>query len=148
MCGIAGWVSYDGDLRTQRDVIATMTKTMRLRGPDAGGVWINRHVGLGHRRLAVIDLAGGVQPMLAEEEGRTTACLIYTGEVYNFVDLRNELSRLGHRFKTRSGTEVVLRGYLQWGEKVAEHLNGMFAFAIWDVITEELSSAPARSAPG
>jgi asparagine synthase (glutamine-hydrolysing) len=138
MCGIAGWVSYDGDLRTQRDVIATMTKTMALRGPDAGGVWINRHVGLGHRRLAVIDLAGGVQPMQAEEEGRTTACLIYTGEVYNFVELRDELKRLGHRFNTRSDTEVVLRGYLQWGEKVVEHLNGMFAFAIWDVITEEL----------
>jgi asparagine synthase (glutamine-hydrolysing) len=138
MCGIAGWVSYDGDLRTRRDVIATMTKTMALRGPDAGGVWINRHVGLGHRRLAVIDLAGGVQPMQAEEEGRTTACLIYTGEVYNFVELRDELKRLGHRFNTRSDTEVVLRGYLQWGEKVVEHLNGMFAFAIWDVLTEEL----------
>jgi asparagine synthase (glutamine-hydrolysing) len=115
-----------------------MTKTMALRGPDAGGVWINRHVGLGHRRLAVIDLAGGVQPMQAEEEGRTTACLIYTGEVYNFVELRDELKRLGHRFNTRSDTEVVLRGYLQWGEKVVEHLNGMFAFAIWDVLTEEL----------
>jgi asparagine synthase (glutamine-hydrolysing) len=138
MCGIAGWVSYDGDLRTRRDVIATMTKTMALRGPDAGGVWINRHVGLGHRRLAVIDLAGGVQPMQAEEEGRTTACLLYTGEVYNFVELRDELKRLGHRFNTRSDTEVVLRGYLQWGEKVVEHLNGMFAFAIWDVLTEEL----------
>jgi asparagine synthase (glutamine-hydrolysing) len=138
MCGIASWVSYDGDLRTRRDVIATMTKTMALRGPDAGGVWINRHVGLGHRRLAVIDLAGGVQPMQAEEEGRTTACLIYTGEVYNFVELRDELKRLGHRFNTRSDTEVVLRGYLQWGEKVVEHLNGMFAFAIWDVLTEEL----------
>jgi asparagine synthase (glutamine-hydrolysing) len=111
---------------------------MALRGPDAGGVWINRHVGLGHRRLAVIDLAGGVQPMQAEEEGRTTACLIYTGEVYNFVELRDELKRLGHRFNTRSDTEVVLRGYLQWGEKVVEHLNGMFAFAIWDVLTEEL----------
>src|SRR5262249_19188272 len=108
MCGIAGWVSYDGDLRTQRDVIATMTKTMARRGPDADGVFINRHVGLGHRRLAVIDLAGGVQPMQADEEGRTTVSLIYTGEVYNFEELRDELSHLGHRFKTRSDTEVVL----------------------------------------
>jgi asparagine synthase (glutamine-hydrolysing) len=138
MCGIAGWVSYDGDLRTQRDVIATMTKTVARRGPDAGGVFINRHVGLGHRRLAVIDLAGGVQPMQAEEEGRTTVSLIYTGEVYNFEELRDELSQLGHRFKTRSDTEVVLRGYLQWGDDVVERLNGMFAFAIWDVRTEEL----------
>jgi asparagine synthase (glutamine-hydrolysing) len=138
MCGIAGWVSYDGDLKSQRDVIATMTKTMARRGPDAGGVWIDRHAGLGHRRLAVIDLAGGVQPMQAEELGQTTVSLIYTGEVYNFVELREELKQLGHQFKTRSDTEVVLRGYLQWGGEVAERLNGMFAFAIWDVRTEEL----------
>ena len=138
MCGIAGWVSYDRDLETQRDIIEAMTKTMARRGPDAGGVWIDRHVGLGHRRLAVIDLAGGVQPMQAEERGRTIATLIYTGEVYNFVELRDELTQLGHSFKTRSDTEVVLRGYLQWGEDVVERLNGMFAFAIWDTRTEEL----------
>jgi asparagine synthase (glutamine-hydrolysing) len=138
MCGIAGWVSYEGDLKAHQDVITGMTKTMARRGPDAGEIWIDRHVGLGHRRLAVIDLAGGVQPMQAEELGRTTVSLIYTGEVYNFVELRDELKQLGHRFKTRSDTEVVLRGYLQWGDNVAEHLNGMFAFAIWDVRTEEL----------
>jgi asparagine synthase (glutamine-hydrolysing) len=138
MCGIAGWVSYDGDLKSHQDVITTMTKTMARRGPDAGGVWIDRHVGFGHRRLAVIDLAGGVQPMQAEELGQTTASLIYAGEVYNFVELRNELKQLGHQFNTRSDTEVVLRGYLQWGDKVAERLNGMFAFAIWDFRTEEL----------
>ena len=138
MCGIAGWVSYDRDLETHRDVIATMTKTMARRGPDAGGVWIDRHAGLGHRRLAVIDLAGGVQPMQAEDERATIASLTYSGEVYNFVELRDELSRLGHRFQTRSDTEVVLRGYLQWGDEVVERLNGMFAFAIWDVRSEEL----------
>jgi asparagine synthase (glutamine-hydrolysing) len=138
MCGIAGWVSYDGDLKAHQDVIATMTKTMARRGPDAGGVWIDRHVGLGHRRLAVIDLVGGVQPMQAEEEGQTVASLIYAGEVYNFVELRDGLKQLGHQFKTRSDTEVVLRGYLEWGDKVVEHLNGMFAFAIWDVRSEEL----------
>ena len=138
MCGIAGCVSYDGDLRSHKDVIAAMTETMARRGPDAGGVWIDRHVGLGHRRLAIIDLAGGAQPMQAEEEGRICASLIYTGEVYNFVELRDELRQLGHRFKTRSDTEVVLRRYLQWGDEVVERLNGMFAFAIWDVRTEEL----------
>jgi asparagine synthase (glutamine-hydrolysing) len=138
MCGMAGWVSYNGNLKAHQDVITTMTKTMALRGPDAGGIWIDRHVGLGHRRLAVIDLAGGAQPMRAEERGQTIASLIYTGEVYNFVELRDELRHLGHRFKTRSDTEVVLHGYLQWGDKVAERLNGMFAFAIWDVRTEEL----------
>ena len=138
MCGIAGWVSYDGDVKAQWDVIATMTETMALRGPDAKGMFIDRHVGLGHRRLAVIDLAGGVQPMQAEEEGRVVASLVYTGEVYNFVELREELKRLGHHFKTCSDTEVVLRGYLQWGDQVTERLNGMFAFAIWDVVTQEL----------
>jgi asparagine synthase (glutamine-hydrolysing) len=138
MCGIAGWVSYDGDIRKHQDVIAAMTRTMARRGPDAGGVWIDQHVGLGHRRLAVIDIAGGAQPMQAEKEGRAIVSLIYTGEVYNFVELRDELRQLGHVFKTRSDTEVVLRSYLQWGDKVAEHLNGMFAFAIWDTRTEEL----------
>lgn len=138
MCGITGWVSYESDVAGQRAIIEKMTDTMALRGPDAGGVWIDRHVGLGHRRLAIIDLAGGVQPMQADEEGRAIASLIYTGEVYNFVELREELKQLGHRFKTRSDTEVVLRGYLQWGEKVVDRLNGMFAFAIWDVRTEEL----------
>jgi len=138
MCGIAGWVSYDRDLAAHQNVITRMTETMARRGPDAGGVWIDRHVGLGHRRLAIIDLAGGVQPMQAEEERRICASLIYTGEVYNFVELRDELRQLGHRFKTRSDTEVVLRGYLQWGDEVVERLNGMFAFAIWDVRTEEL----------
>jgi asparagine synthase (glutamine-hydrolysing) len=138
MCGIAGWVSYEGDVKAQWDVIATMTETMALRGPDAKGMFIDRHVGLGHRRLAVIDLAGGVQPMQAEEEGRVVASLVYTGEVYNFVELREELKRLGHHFKTCSDTEVVLRGYLQWGDQVTERLNGMFAFAIWDVVTQEL----------
>ena len=137
MCGIAGWVSFDDD--AHRDVISKMTETMALRGPDAGGVWIDRHVGLGHRRLAIIDLAGGVQPMQVEDDaGRTIASLIYTGEVYNFVELRDQLSRLGHRFKSQSDTEFVLRGYMKWGDGVVERLNGMFAFAIWDVRSEEL----------
>src|SRR5436305_14823578 len=123
MCGIAGWVSYDRDLKAQRDIIEAMTATMARRGPDAGGVWIDRHAALGHRRLAVIDLAGGAQPMQAEERGRTIASLIYTGEVYNFVELRDELTQLGHQFRTRSDTEVVLRGYLQWCDDLVARLN-------------------------
>jgi asparagine synthase (glutamine-hydrolysing) len=115
-----------------------MTATMALRGPDAGGTWIDVHVGLGHRRLAVIDLAGGAQPMVASDGGSTNAAISYSGEVFNFVDLRQELQRLGHEFTTRSDTEVVLRGYLEWGDEVAERLNGMFAFALWDTRTEEL----------
>jgi asparagine synthase (glutamine-hydrolysing) len=140
MCGIVGRISYDRDLRieSEKRILAAMTRTMERRGPDAGGLWTDRHVGLGHRRLAVIDIEGGVQPMQAEEEGRTVASLVFAGEIYNFVELREKLVALGHCFKTRSDTEVILRGYLQWGADVVERLNGMFSFAIWDTRTEEL----------
>lgn len=140
MCGIVGWISYDRDLRieSEKRILAAMTKTMERRGPDAGGLWTDRHVGFGHRRLAIIDIEGGVQPMQAEEGERTVASLIFAGEIYNFVELRARLIALGHTFKTRSDTEVILRGYLQWGADMAEHLNGMFSFAIWDTRTEEL----------
>src|SRR5579872_1040555 len=138
MCGITGWVSYDGGLARHPDVIATMTATLAQRGPDDEGIWIDGCVAFGHRRLAVVDLVGGAQPMLAEEDGRTVAALVYNGEIYNFVELREELKSLGHRFRTRSDTEVVLRGYLQWGDRIAERLNGMFAFAVWDLRSQEL----------
>ncbi|HYZ61812.1 MAG TPA: asparagine synthase (glutamine-hydrolyzing) [Acetobacteraceae bacterium] len=140
MCGIAGLVSYNRDLTAapEKAILAAMTKTMELRGPDAGGLWTDRHVGLGHRRLAVIDVEGGVQPMQAEEEGQVVATLIFAGEIYNFIELRQALVALGHRFKTRSDTEVILRSYLQWGADAVERFNGMFSFAIWDTRTEEL----------
>jgi asparagine synthase (glutamine-hydrolysing) len=138
MCGIAGWVSFKRDLQAHRDVLQRMTDTMSLRGPDAGGLWIDGHAGLGHRRLSIIDLVGGVQPMQAGEGGETAAVLTYSGEVYNFVELREQLRTLGHGFATRSDTEVVLRAYLQWGEAFVTRLNGMYAFAIWDVRAQEL----------
>ncbi|MEU0465190.1 asparagine synthase (glutamine-hydrolyzing) [Amycolatopsis sp. NPDC006131] len=131
MCGIAGWVSYERDLTEERDAVAAMTSTMSCRGPDASGTWIRREVAFGHRRLAVIDLPGGAQPMTVET-GAGTVSLVYSGEVYNFRELRSLLASLGHRFSTSSDTEVVLHAYLEWGEAVAERLNGMFAFAIWD----------------
>ncbi|MCO5967976.1 asparagine synthase (glutamine-hydrolyzing) [Actinoallomurus soli] len=133
MCGIAGWVDYDRDLTLERDTALAMTRTMALRGPDAEGLWIDPHVALGHRRLAVIDPRGGAQPM---SEGPVT--LVYSGETYNFRELRKVLEFHGHRFRTRSDTEVVLRAYLHWGADLVEHLNGMYAFALWDRRTEEL----------
>ena len=133
MCGIAGWIDFDRNLEQDRSTVEMMTETMSLRGPDAGGVWISGPAALGHRRLSVIDLVGGKQPMEAVENNETIACLTYSGEVYNFVELRDELKGYGHHFKSRSDTEVVLRGYLEWGDKVAERLVGIFAFAIWDV---------------
>ncbi|WP_380281632.1 asparagine synthase (glutamine-hydrolyzing) [Kitasatospora purpeofusca] len=138
MCGITGWVAYDRDLTLERAVLGAMTDTQLRRGPDAGGVHLERHAALGHRRLAVLDLEGGVQPMTAEHDGRLLAVLSYSGEVYNHRELRAELEAAGHRFRTRSDTEVVLRAYLEWGEHLAERLNGMFAFAVWDARTEEL----------
>jgi len=111
---------------------------MALRGPDAEGVWIDDHVALGHRRLSIIDLEGGTQPMTAGVDGRPAAVITYSGEVYNFPELRSELASRGHRFRTRSDTEVVLRAYLEWGRGLAGRLNGMFAFAVWDVRRQEL----------
>lgn len=138
MCGITGWVSYERDLTTAGPVVAAMTATMTGRGPDSGGVWIRDRVALGHRRLAVIDLAGGGQPMTVETPDGPVA-IVYSGETYNFADLRGQLQSRGHHFHSRSDTEVVLRGYLEWGDAVAERLTGMWAFAIWDGRVERLT---------
>ncbi|MFF8617288.1 asparagine synthase (glutamine-hydrolyzing) [Streptomyces sp. NPDC015350] len=137
MCGIAGWVSYRRDLTQQPQVLDGMNGTMACRGPDAGDTWVGRHAALGHRRLAVIDLPGGAQPMRVET-GDGDVVMVYSGETYNYTELRDELRRRGHRFTTESDTEVVLRGYVEWGEAIGEHLNGMFAFAVWDTRTEKL----------
>ena len=131
MCGMTGWVDFSRDLTRERTVIEAMTETMACRGPDATGTWIRRDVALGHRRLAVIDLVGGAQPMVVSTPSGDVA-MVYTGEAYNFTEMRRELDAKGHTFETSSDTEVVLRGYLQWGEALADRLNGMYAFAIWD----------------
>ncbi|MEU7426073.1 asparagine synthase (glutamine-hydrolyzing) [Streptomyces sp. NPDC048362] len=131
MCGITGWVSFDRDLTTEATTLHAMTETMACRGPDDRGSWTEGPAALGHRRLAIIDLPGGRQPMsLATPEGNVA--LVYSGEAYNFTELRRELADRGHRFTTDSDTEVVLHGYLEWGDAVAERLNGMYAFAVWD----------------
>ncbi|MEV4053963.1 asparagine synthase (glutamine-hydrolyzing) [Amycolatopsis sp. NPDC049688] len=131
MCGIAGWVSYDADLTRRQDVVDSMTGTMACRGPDDSGTWVRTHVALGHRRLAIIDLPGGRQPMTVSTPNGDIA-MVYSGEAYNFTELKEELTKLGHKWETDSDTEVVLHGYLQWGDAVVDHLNGMYAFAIWD----------------
>ncbi|MGV9298250.1 MULTISPECIES: asparagine synthase (glutamine-hydrolyzing) [Amycolatopsis] len=137
MCGIAGWVSYDTDLTQQQEIADAMTETMACRGPDDRGTWVRRSVALGHRRLAIIDLPGGRQPMSVKTPNGEVA-MVYSGEAYNFSELREELTKLGHRWETDSDTEVVLHGYLQWGTEVVDHLNGMYAFAIWDERDQKL----------
>ncbi|TDQ00445.1 asparagine synthase (glutamine-hydrolyzing) [Labedaea rhizosphaerae] len=136
MCGITGWVNYERDLASARPTLQAMTDTMICRGPDEEGIFVDGHAGLGHRRLAVIDIEGGKQPMTAE--GVAPVAITYSGEVYNFTELRAELEGHGHVFRTKSDTEVVLHAYLQWGTAFVDHLNGMYAFAIWDARTQEL----------
>ncbi|MDG4810870.1 asparagine synthase (glutamine-hydrolyzing) [Micromonospora sp. WMMD1120] len=138
MCGIAGWVGYDHDPSVNSDTIRAMTRPLECRGPDSEGFWLDASVALGHRRLAVIDPAGGHQPMVAEDDDRVLAVLTFCGEIYNFRELRGELSARGHHFRTTGDTEVLLRGYLEWGAGVADRLNGMYAFGVWDVEREEL----------
>lgn len=143
MCGIAGWVDWERDMTQTGSVLQDMTNTMALRGPDDEGIWYSQRAALGHRRLAIIDIEGGRQPMIAEcSNGRRV--LTYSGEIYNFEDLRGDLEAKRHRFRTRSDTEVVLRSFLEWGPECVTRFNGMFAFAIWDESTEELVLARDR----
>lgn len=160
MCGITGWVDFGRDLRTERAAVESMTATMACRGPDAEGVWCSPHAAIGHRRLAVIDIPGGEQPMRAPggqhpgpSGGRPSGdggqdsddvVLTFSGEIYNFTELRQELSARGHDFRTRSDTEVLLHSYLRWGADCVTHLNGMFAFAVWDGRRQELLLARDR----
>jgi asparagine synthase (glutamine-hydrolysing) len=138
MCGIVGWVDYERDLSRERAVTQAMTDTMACRGPDDEGVWLDRHAAIGHRRLSIIDLPGGRQPMTATEQDRTLAVLTFSGEIYNYQELRTELATRGHAFRTQSDTEVLLRSYVEWGAAMVDRLNGMYAFAIWDPRDEEL----------
>ncbi|MBD0842336.1 asparagine synthase (glutamine-hydrolyzing) [Streptomyces sp. TRM68416] len=141
MCGIVGWVDYEHELSSDPSLPATarsMTDTLACRGPDDEGVFTARRCVLGHRRLSIIDRAGGAQPMTFAAGGTTVAALTFCGEVYNFTELRAELEAAGHVFRTRSDTEVVLHAYLEWGEQFVDRLNGMYAFGVWDARTEEL----------
>jgi asparagine synthase (glutamine-hydrolysing) len=129
VCGLCGVVGT-GDLRLDdRAAVREMTDALAHRGPDGRGDWSDGRAALGHRRLVVIDPAGGAQPMRDEPSG---VVLVYNGEVYNYRELRRLLTARGHRLRTAGDTEVVLRGYLEWGPAVAERLRGMFAFAVWD----------------
>jgi asparagine synthase (glutamine-hydrolysing) len=140
MCGIVGMVNLDGRA-ADRALLGRMNEAIRHRGPDEDGFYLKDNVGLAMRRLAIIDLAGGQQP-IANEEG--TAWIVYNGEVYNYREVKKELEARGHRFQTDSDTEVVLHAYEEFGADCPKHLRGMFAFAIWDERKRELFVARDR----
>ncbi len=141
MCGIAGIFDLAGARPIDPARLARMTEALRHRGPDGDGMMRRDGIGLGHRRLAIIDLAQGAQPM-ASPDGRLV--VTYNGEIYNFQSLRRELEGRGHHFRTRSDTEVLLEGYRAWGTAVLDRLRGMFAFALWDTAERTLFLARDR----
>ena len=135
MCGICGQYNFGNQAPVQRRDIEAMTKSIAHRGPDDDGFYISGPLGLGFRRLSIIDLAGGHQPMSDQDE---TVWVVFNGEIYNFPELKRELEGYGHVFRTKSDTEVIIHGYKQWGDEVLNRLNGMFGLAIWDVRKKRL----------
>ncbi|MEY9974691.1 asparagine synthase (glutamine-hydrolyzing) [Lysinibacillus sp. RC46] len=137
MCGITGWASFQKDLRTSNEILKLMTQTLNKRGPDDENIWCSEHIAFGHRRLAVIDLIGGKQPMKKVHDGANYV-ITYNGELYNTEELRKELQKRGHLFTTHSDTEVLLTAYIEWKEQCVDFLNGIFAFGIWDEQSQSL----------
>jgi asparagine synthase (glutamine-hydrolysing) len=141
MCGIAGIVATDGLRSDDRGRLAPMRDIITHRGPDEAGIVADSHAGLVHRRLSIVDLATGQQP-LSNEDG--TVWIVFNGEIYNHADIRPELEAAGHRYKTRCDTETIVHAYEQWGDRAVERLRGMFAFAIWDASRRRLLLARDR----
>ena len=141
MCGFAGKLVPSTHRPVDRDLIRAMTDCVAHRGPDADGFFFGAAIGLGHRRLSIVDVASGNQP-LANEDG--TVWVVFNGEIYNFPALRAELEGRGHHFRTHSDTEVIVHGYEEWGERCVERFRGMFAFAIWDARARRLLLARDR----
>jgi asparagine synthase (glutamine-hydrolysing) len=135
MCGITGIFHFDQDRTVDRALLTKMTDVIRHRGPDGEGYYIKGSIGLGHRRLSIIDLQTGDQPMFNDNK---SIVLVLNGEIYNYIELKEELKKLGHSFRTTSDTEVVIRAYEEWGIDCQERFNGMWAFALWDENKQQL----------
>ena len=129
MCGITGIFDTRGKRDIDRSVLTRMNESQHHRGPDEGGLHVEAGVGLGHRRLSIIDLSTGQQPLYNEDQ---SVCVVFNGEIYNYQELIPELQALGHVFHTSSDTEVIVHAWETWGEKCVERFRGMFAFALWD----------------
>jgi asparagine synthase (glutamine-hydrolysing) len=141
MCGIAGIVDLGGRQPFDRELLNRMNDLQGHRGPDESGLYLEPGVGLAHKRLSIIDLSSGQQP-LWNEDG--TVVIVYNGEIYNFPELTEELLSLGHTFKSHCDTEVIVHGWEEWGEKCVDRFRGMFAFALWDRIKQTLFMARDR----
>ena len=135
MCGFVGFTNY---INNSNIVLENMMNKIIHRGPDSGGTYIDDGIALGFRRLSIIDLAQGDQPILNEDGSKV---LLFNGEIYNFQSIREKLIAAGHKFKTKTDSEVLLHGYEEYGKNLLNMLRGMFAFVIWDKNTKELFGA-------
>ncbi len=144
MCGIAGWVDFKKDISDNSRIFDAMSQTLERRGPDDAGAYISRNAVLLHRRLAVVDIENGKQPMY-KSYAKNEYITVYNGELYNTEDIRAELSELGHKFTGHSDTEVLLTAYIEWKEKCVDKLNGIFAFAVFDKKKQGLFAARDRA---
>jgi len=129
MCGISGYISLSGQQNIEQADMFAMNRAIAHRGPDAEGYHFDQGLGFGHRRLSIIDVSSGQQPMHSDDQDIT---IVFNGEIYNYLDINKDLTSLGHTFNTKSDTETIIRAYQQWGIDCLSRLNGMFAFALWD----------------
>ena len=135
MCGITGILHFNKERFVDQSILKDMTDVIVHRGPDGEGYFIDKNIGLGHRRLSIIDLQTGDQPMFNETK---SIAIVFNGEIYNYIEIRSELINLGYKFRTTSDTEVILKAYEKWGINCQKKFNGMWAFAIWDSKKQEL----------
>ncbi len=141
MCGFAGKLAPSAHTPIDRHLLTAMADCVAHRGPDADGFYVGEGIGLAHRRLSIVDVAAGHQPLANEDE---TVWVVFNGEIYNFAEIRRELEPYGHRFRTHSDTEVIVHAYEQWGDACVERFRGMFAFALWDARKRRLLLARDR----
>ena len=144
MCGIAGWANLDSNKPSQNNgeaVLHQMCERMKHRGPDSEGLWTGESVALGMRRLSIIDLHTGEQPVYSEDK---SIVVVMNGELYNFREVRSDLEKRGHKFETQTDAEILPHLYEEYGEAMLEHISGMFAFALWDKRKQKLLIARDR----
>lgn len=135
MCGIAGILHFDIERKADKTILNKMTDSISYRGPDGEGFYLQKNLGLGHRRLSIIDLSTGDQPMFNDDK---SIVLVFNGEIYNYVELREELKKEGYLFKSSSDSEVIIKAYEKWGIDCQNKFNGMWAFALWDNSKQQL----------